>query len=150
HSLPSRRSSDLAIESYTPQNNRSQWINIDHKKILLDAYNANPSSMQDAIQNFKQLEGDSKLMILGDMIELGTEANKEHLTIINETIDSNITTIFIGDHFFENQITNNQIRYFKNLEEVFSHLETHQLNQNLILIKGSRPMALEKLLEHIL
>lgn len=138
-----------AIESYTPQNNRSQWINIDDKKILLDAYNANPSSMQVAIQNFKQLEGDSKLMILGDMFELGTEANKEHLTIINETIDSSISTIFIGDHFFENQITNNQIRYFKNLEEVFSHLETHQLNQNLILIKGSRAMALEKLLEHI-
>lgn len=138
-----------AIESYTPQNNRSQWVNTNGKKVLLDAYNANPSSMQVAIQNFKQLEGDSKLMILGDMFELGTEASKEHQTIINEAINSNIPAIFIGNHFFENQLANNQISYFKNLEEVFSHLETHPLNQNLILIKGSRAMALERILEKI-
>src|SRR5690606_24971226 len=138
-----------AIESYTPQNNRSKWINIEDKKNLLDAYNANPSSMQVAIQNFKQLEDDSKLMILGDMFELGIEANNELLTIFYETIDSSISTIFIGDHFFENQIANNQIRYFKNLEEVFSHLETHQINQNLILIKGSRAMALERILNYL-
>lgn len=138
-----------AIESYTPQNNRSQWTTINNKQILLDAYNANPSSMQVAIENFKQVNGDSKLMILGDMFELGKEAKKEHLTIIEEAISSSIFTIFIGNTFFENQIPNDFCKYFKTIEDAFSYIETHQLTQNLILIKGSRAMALEKLLDHL-
>ena len=84
-----------AIENYMPENNRSQWISISNKKILLDAYNANPSSMLVAIDNFKQLEGTDKLMILGDMFELGSDSNKEHTLVINEAIQSGIETIWL-------------------------------------------------------
>lgn len=138
-----------AIEDYTPQNNRSQWTQINDKKILLDAYNANPSSMHVAIENFNQLEGTSKLMILGDMFELGNEANEEHKAIINEAVKTEITTFFIGTHFYENQIKSSFINYFNTIEEFFIYLKENPFQYNLILIKGSRGMALERILEKL-
>lgn len=138
-----------AISKYTPQNNRSQWIQKNNKKILLDAYNANPSSMQVAISNFKQLDETNKLMILGDMFELGEETNKEHLVVIREAIASDIPVYFVGDNFHKNQVSSNLIQYFKNTLEVHSFLETNPCNFTTILIKGSRAMALEKIIENL-
>lgn len=138
-----------AIENYTPKNNRSQWTNINDKNILLDAYNANPSSMQVAIENFNQLENPSKLMILGDMFELGDESDKEHLQTINQVIETKIPTIFIGEHFFKVQVKNNDVQYFENIQNFFNRLKETAINQELLLIKGSRGMALERILEHL-
>ena len=138
-----------AIEAYIPRNNRSQWTKIKDLNILMDAYNANPSSMQVAIENFNQLEGDSKLMILGDMFELGNESNKEHLHIINEVINTGIQTVFIGEHFFEQQKQQSNTHYFKTIESYFDYLKEHSISNKLLLIKGSRGMALERILEKI-
>lgn len=138
-----------AIEEYTPQNNRSQWIEMNNKKILLDAYNANPSSMKVAIENFVQLNANSKTMILGDMFELGNEANTEHQQVIQQVINANVNTIFVGTHFYENQIVNNNLQYFLTLTDLISNLQQQTIATDLILIKGSRGMALEKVLEFI-
>lgn len=138
-----------AIENYIPQNNRSQWTKINNKNILLDAYNANPSSMQVAIENFNQLENSSKLMILGDMFELGNESDKEHLQTINQVIKSKIPSIFIGEHFFKVQIKNDAVQYFKNIQDFFDQQKALSINEELLLIKGSRGMALERILEHL-
>lgn len=138
-----------AVENYTPQNNRSQWTKIKDKNILLDAYNANPSSMQVAIENFYQLENPSKLMILGDMFELGNESDKEHVQTINQAIETKIPTIFIGVHFYENQIKNDFVYYFKNIQDFFNHLKETPINEKLLLIKGSRAMALERILQQL-
>lgn len=138
-----------AIENYTPQNNRSQWTKINDKNILLDAYNANPSSMQVAIENFNQLANPSKLMILGDMFELGNESDKEHLQTINQVIETKIPTIFIGEHFFKVQVKNNVVQYFKNIQDFFNQLKETPINEELLLIKGSRGMALERILDKL-
>lgn len=138
-----------AIEEYTPENNRSQWTKINNTDILLDAYNANPSSMHVAIENFKQLESTSKLMILGDMFELGSESDILHKQIINEAINTNIPAIFIGTHFFDNKIQNNNIQYFKTIEECFIYLQNYPTQNNLLLIKGSRGMTLERILNYL-
>ena len=126
-----------AIENYIPQNNRSQWTKINNKNILLDAYNANP------------LENSSKLMILGDMFELGNESEKEHLQTINQVINTKIPSIFIGEHFFKVQIKNDTVQYFKNIQDFFDQQKAFSINEELLLIKGSRGMALERILEHL-
>jgi UDP-N-acetylmuramoyl-tripeptide--D-alanyl-D-alanine ligase len=139
-----------AIENYIPENNRSQLIQKNNNEIILDAYNANPSSMTAAIANFIQLEKENKIAILGDMFELGEESLEEHKKIIalleNET---SITTYFIGKDFFKNQIHNTHMSFFEDFESFSVFLKTNLPNNNLILIKGSRGMALEKTLDLI-
>ena len=139
-----------AIENYIPQNNRSQWTKTNDKNVLLDAYNANPSSMQVAIENFNQLKNPSKLMILGDMFELGNESDNEHLQTINQVIETKIPTIFIGEHFFKVQVKNNTVQYFKNIQDFFNQLKELPIIEELLLIKGSRGMALERILDKLL
>lgn len=138
-----------AIESYVPQNNRSQWTELNSNKILLDAYNANPSSMQVAIQNFNQLQEDNKIMILGDMFELGNESTKEHKHIIEEATKTKIKTIFIGDHFYESKLDYENATYFKTLEDFTKTISKNTFAHSVLLIKGSRGMALERILEFI-
>ncbi|WP_445716308.1 UDP-N-acetylmuramoyl-tripeptide--D-alanyl-D-alanine ligase [Flavobacterium sp.] len=139
-----------AIENYIPENNRSQLIQKNNNEIILDAYNANPSSMTAAIANFIQLEKENKIAILGDMFELGEESLEEHKKIIalleNETL---ITIYFIGKDFFKNQIHNTHMSFFEDFESFSVFLKTNLPNNNLILIKGSRGMALEKTLDLI-
>jgi UDP-N-acetylmuramoyl-tripeptide--D-alanyl-D-alanine ligase len=137
-----------AIESYLPTNNRSQIIERDTNKIILDAYNANPSSMDVAIANLDQLNVDDKIAILGDMFELGDASNIEHKNIIEKAIQSNIEKIyFIGERFYENQILNQKVEYFKNLESLKARFDFSDYTNSTILIKGSRGMALERLLQ---
>lgn len=137
-----------AIENYIPENNRSQLIHKNGNEIILDAYNANPSSMSAAIANFIQLNKSNKIAILGDMFELGEESLDEHKKIIelleNET---EITTFFIGKFFFSNKITKNNLTFFEDFEAFKIYLSTNKPSNSLLLIKGSRGMALEKTLE---
>ncbi len=139
-----------AIENYIPENNRSQLIQKNNNEIILDAYNANPSSMTAAIANFIQLEKENKIAILGDMFELGKESLEEHKKIIalleNET---SITTYFIGKDFFKNQIQNKHMNFFEDFGSFSIFLKANLPKNNLILIKGSRGMALEKTLDLI-
>ncbi len=136
-----------AIESYQPNNNRSEIINRVTTKIILDAYNANPTSMLAALKNLKQLNADRKYLFLGDMFELGKEAEKEHQTIANFTEDNFDENIFlVGENFYKTT-TKSTTKKFKSFEDLKPLLKNLDLKNSTVLIKGSRGMALERILE---
>lgn len=137
----------LAIENYTPTNNRSQIIKKEKNDIILDAYNANPSSMKVALENFSKIKKASKTVILGDMFELGEVSAKEHQEIVNLSDKLSFkNTYYIGEHFYKSKSINHQ---FKNFEEFKNYLNKKPLENQSILIKGSRGMRLERILELI-
>ena len=139
-----------ALESYIPENNRSQLLLKDTNQIILDAYNANPSSMAVAIENFLQLGDVNKIMILGDMFELGEESSKEHKAIVSLLLnEKDIRCFFIGVDFSENQINVNNFHFYKTFEEFSNYLNEIKIDNSSILIKGSRGMALERTLDFL-
>ena len=139
-----------AIENYIPENNRSQLIQKGDNEIILDAYNANPSSMTAAITNFIQLEKENKIAILGDMFELGKESLSEHKKIV-ELLENqkSIQTYFIGKDFYSNRINSNHLHFFEDFNSFSKFIEVNKPINNLLIIKGSRGMALERILESI-
>ena len=139
-----------ALKTYSPQNNRSQIILKDNRRIILDAYNANPSSMAAALENLQSMEGAPKIAILGDMFELGTSASWEHEHLLEQYQKSNIDKIYaIGSNFHQTQISSQKIKKFESFEEFRSWFQPSEFNAGIILIKGSRGMALERLMELI-
>jgi len=139
-----------AIEGYIPQNNRSQIIQQNEHTILLDAYNANPTSMLAALENFKQAEGNNKIMILGDMFELGAAAEAEHQFITDFISENNFgTTYLIGENFSKTTSTKPHIVTFKNFEAFEKLLKKERFSKCTFLIKGSRGMALERVLKFL-
>ena len=138
-----------AIESYTPENNRSQLLTKGSNEIILDAYNANPSSMMVALENFIQLDKNNKLIIIGDMYELGEESLQEHRAIVSYLVDKHISTYFIGKDFYSNIVDNSSFRFFSDFDELDKHLRNNKPENRSILIKGSRGMALERTLEFL-
>jgi len=139
-----------AIENYIPENNRSQLLKKGSNQIILDAYNANPSSMAVAITNFLQLEGKNKIMILGDMFELGEESEQEHKILIDSLSNQKESVCYlIGKSFYENKVSNENLHFYETFDAFSDHLKTIHFNESTILIKGSRGMALERSLEYI-
>ncbi|MEL6811645.1 MAG: UDP-N-acetylmuramoyl-tripeptide--D-alanyl-D-alanine ligase [Bacteroidota bacterium] len=139
-----------AIETYVPNMNRSQIVEKNGHKIILDAYNANPTSMMAALENFKQATGAAKLLILGDMFELGDEAETEHQAIVNFLEKYPIgTTLLVGENFYHTQTNASHMHRLREFEDLVSYLPSLGLNNSFILIKGSRGMALERVLELI-
>jgi len=137
-----------AIENYTPTNNRSQLIETKTNTILLDAYNANPMSIEKAIQNMVQIEQDSKVMILGDMFELGEESEKEHINIINNCLNSGVQKIYLVGELF-NKYNASAFSSFKTTAELIIELKKHPIKDAFVLIKGSRGMRLENVVEYL-
>lgn len=138
------------IEQFVPDNNRSQLLEKNGHQILLDAYNANPTSMMAALRNFINLPGNHKVLILGDMFELGPEAKKEHQAIVDfitEHFDG--TAYFIGENFYATKSNKDNIQLFQTLENFANYFKQQQLPHSQILIKGSRGMALERFLEFL-
>jgi len=136
------------IENYTPNNNRSQIINKNGNTILLDAYNANPSSMKAAIENFEQLVATKKVLLIGDMFELGKDAEKEHQNIVDLISSKNFDVVyFIGKNFFKTIINKTIATKVESFEDAKNALFSQKFSNCSILIKGSRGMALERLLE---
>ena len=139
-----------AIEKYVPENNRSQIIRKGTNQIILDAYNANPSSMKVAIDNFLQLHNPRKILILGDMFELGEVSKQEHKLIIASLEQVNtVKCYFIGSIFYENKVERENFSFFENFESFSGSLFHNTFLNNSILIKGSRGMALERTLQYI-
>lgn len=139
-----------SIESYIPDNNRSQLLSKNTNEIILDAYNANPSSMIVALENFIQLEKNNKVIIIGDMFELGDESIEEHKSIVNYlNKEDQITCYFIGKNFYLNKNSRNNHFFYKDFESFVLFLNENHFSNKTILIKGSRGMALERVLEYI-
>ena len=136
------------IESYTPNNNRSQIIQKGSNTIILDAYNANPSSMEVALDNFNSMKSPFKIVILGDMFELGVHSKSEHQAVIDEVNSLNFSSAYyVGSHFFELASDSSKANFFKTTESFRNQLQSLVFKDALILIKGSRGMALETLLD---
>jgi len=138
------------IEAYVPSNNRSQIIQQNSNEILLDAYNANPSSMEVALENFKGIQNQNKLAILGDMFELGVSSAREHLAVVNQAVlTKDCSFYFVGTHFFEQHTEHSTLLFFETFQDLQIHLEKTTILNTSILIKGSRGMALERALRLI-
>ena len=141
------------IASYAPQNNRSQILQTLTNTVICDYYNANPSSMQVAIENITKLEAKHKVLILGDMFEMGEEAAHEHLTIAKKAIEVQADLlVFIGKEFHtirEGFQNSRGFLFFETTKEAIEYLRANPINNATILIKGSRGMALEKLIPFV-
>jgi len=133
-----------SIENYIPTNNRSQIVKTKTNTLILDAYNANPSSMKAMLNSFANTQYKNKLCILGDMLELGIEANKEHHEIITLTNELKLDCLFVGEIF--NSLTENG---FKTRNELVKNIQKNNIYNKTILIKGSRGIGLEQLIENL-
>lgn len=141
---------DKAIGAYKADNNRSQLIQKENYTILLDAYNANPSSMQASIVNFTHRAGNKKLVILGDMFELGNSSEAEHLQIAQLACNQKFEkVILVGKNFSKIKNETLNALFFETTEEAASWLKNYSKEESEILIKGSRGMALEKVLSQL-
>lgn len=129
-----------AIEGYSPSNNRSQLLKTSKNTIFLDAYNANPTSMSEAVKAFKKINHENKLFILGDMLELGNESLIEHQTIIDILRQDNQNVILVGQEF--NKCEHN-FMHFLNAQDVIKWIKKNPIKDMFVLIKASRGINLE-------
>ncbi|MFA6126059.1 MAG: UDP-N-acetylmuramoyl-tripeptide--D-alanyl-D-alanine ligase [Bacteroidales bacterium] len=137
------------IESYVPDNMRSQWIQTGKNVLFLDAYNANPSSMSLALENFASLKMPHSIAILGDMFELGQHAPAEHLKIIKQAGQLDLDRVlFAGEQFYQHAVGFPDL-FFENINGLKSYLAQDQIENCNILIKGSRGMQLEQLVSYL-
>ncbi len=136
-----------ALEAYTPTNNRSQKITLGSNTIILDAYNANPSSMHEALKNFSKIQAPNKVVILGEMMELGAYAQVEHEKIAAMVKEMPIAKkVFVGNgfHFLEHDPA---VIYFNKPDDLKAWFKGQQFENTYLLIKGSRKNELEKILK---
>ncbi len=139
-----------AVETYTPSNNRSQKIDTGRNTIFLDAYNANPSSLSLAIKNFGKAAGDSKMLIVGGMKELGTDSPSEHKAIAELISDLGFGDVMlVGTEFGALSKEYGQFNYFETTAEVCEYLAKTNIAGKTILVKGSRSNQLEKIVPYL-
>ena len=137
-----------AIKNFTPKNNRSQFLIRNNKKIILDAYNANPTSMHLAIDSLLKCSG-SKVLILGDMFELGKYSKKEHQSLIDKLDKMKVKAFLVGNEFYRLKKQSIKLLFFKTKKDLISEIKKNKIGQKNILIKGSRAMKMEEILEVI-
>lgn len=136
-----------AIEEYLPTNNRSQLITKGSTQIILDAYNANPTSMMAALQHFNTIKTASKMVFLGDMFELGETAQEEHQDIVDYLSNTNIDEVhLIGSYFSKTKFQAKNIYQYTSFEALKKAFKNNITKDETILIKASRGMALERIL----
>lgn len=143
-----------AISGYIPVNSRSQMMQKDSNTLIIDAYNANPSSMEAALENFRTTEAPHKTVMLGDMLELGDDSLPEHCKVLKKVMDMKIDrAYFVGEEFGKaaeecgladrDLDGNTEIRFFRTSGDLAAYLSTHPVKENAILIKGSRGTRME-------
>lgn len=138
-----------SLFSYQPTNNRSQLIKTEHNEIIMDSYNANPSSMGVAIDHFFSLSKPNKVAIIGEMRELGEYSKSEHAIIVSLFKEApDVIVYYVGEEFVNLFDMPNE-SVFHNSQEAISYFETHPLKNAYILVKGSRGMKLETLLPYL-
>ena len=137
-----------SIENYSPDNNRSEIISQESNTIILDAYNANPTSMQAAIKNFDKLKNEHKIIFLGDMFELGKHSVIEHQNIV-DTIEllQFQETYLVGSIFYQTKSKSKHIKILESFEDLKVLLSNKSIKNSSILIKGSRGMKMERILD---
>ncbi len=135
------------LNKFQTEENRSEVLQYQGNKIYLDAYNANPSSMTAAIDNFNKEIKNNKVVILGDMLELGSFSKDEHTKIINHLYKMDFDSVYlVGEIFSSINISDSRFKKFNNTEELIKGLDLTKINDKSILIKGSRSIGLEKLI----
>jgi UDP-N-acetylmuramoyl-tripeptide--D-alanyl-D-alanine ligase len=139
-----------AIQEYSPSNNRSQIVKTENNELILDAYNANPTSMGFAVEHFTSIECDNKALILGEMYELGENSLSEHKLILDKLVHNrtNKLILLVGNWGTSNVCADN-VFLFANVETLNEWLKTNILKNYTILIKGSRSVKLEKCVEYL-
>lgn len=137
-----------AISEYTPENNRSQVKKTEKNTLILDCYNANPTSMRSALESFAMIDHPNKLFIIGDMLELGTESISEHESIASLVKELNLNGYSVGPIFNSLNASNFQLQFATKTEAV-DYLRTQSIHDALILLKGSRGIGLETLEEFL-
>ncbi len=135
-----------ALEQYVPSNNRSQTVDTGRNQVIMDAYNANPSSMQAALENFRNLKAGRKMVVLGDMLELGQESQQEHGTVLQQLQSIDLDNVLlVGPEFQE--AAGSRFTSFADSTAAREWLRKHSLQGYTILVKGSRGIQMEKVLE---
>lgn len=135
-----------SLENYVPSNNRSQLLNRGSNMIFLDAYNANPSSVRPALESLKAMPGKKKVAILGDMLELGADSQKEHEAIARFAARQKLDIlVLVGPEFGQTNFSKHKALHFPDTAAAKVWFENEKLENSVILIKGSRGMRLEQL-----
>lgn len=134
-----------AIEEFTPDNNRSQVINAGSNRIILDAYNANPSNMEVALESLKSIKDTKRIAILGDMFELGTFSDEEHINVARKCVELNIETVLVGP-LFEKAAHQFGFMHFQDAESASLWYNSRNFENTWILIKASRGVKLETII----
>lgn len=133
-----------ALEEYVPEMNRSQLVKTQKNTIILDAYNANPNSMKAALDNFRKYPAEKKLVLLGDMFELGEHSREEHEQVVQILREHKLTeTVLVGESF--SGLHADGFRSFRSTAECLAYLQQHPYSGYTVLIKGSRGMKMETL-----
>jgi UDP-N-acetylmuramoyl-tripeptide--D-alanyl-D-alanine ligase len=140
-----------AISNYVPANNRSQLTKTERNTLIVDAYNANPTSMTAAIDNFDIMEGENKMAILGDMLELGEQSEVEHQNIVRRLMESKIERIILVGKEFKKACETLGVNKFEIIESLGDDFKSQLsvLNSQLILLKGSNGIGLYKLIPYL-
>lgn len=146
-----RRDAWAAVAEYAPDNNRSQMVRTARNTLIVDAYNANPSSMRAALDNFRHIEADARLALLGDMRELGAESPAEHEKVILLLRENGIPACLVGEEFRKalDMLGGGDEKWFPDSGALAAHLAEQPVQGCVVLIKGSRGIRMERVLDSL-
>lgn len=136
-----------AVSSYVPSNNRSQMTRTEHNTLIVDAYNANPTSMAAALENFSNVSADNRIAMLGDMLELGEDSAAEHKAVIESALSRGFSKVFfVGNEFSAVSLVSDEAVFFQTSDELAEYLKSNPVQGATVLIKGSRGTRMEKVI----
>jgi len=138
-----------ALSSYCPTNNRSQVVETGKNRVIMDAYNANPTSMSHAIKNFRNICKNDNMLILGDMRELGEESEQEHKNILELLKELRFENVYLVGEEFSQVSENSGVSTFNDVEALIQHLASHPVSGKDILVKGSNSVHLNKTIDSL-
>lgn len=139
-----------AIREYSPNMNRSQWVETQRNHLIVDCYNANPDSTRAAVHHLKNLDRPRKIAVLGDMLELGEYAEYEHRQILDQTLQANFSSaVFVGPLYGALQSEYPMFHFFNGVDQAIDWIKNAPIKDATLLLKGSRGIQLERLIEHL-